>query len=224
MLHTVFVDSNILGSKTLYDWMFLLRIHSDGMFTLVTSPDVLDEAHRVWRRRYPEGGGASRDVRDERFREHFDNVVSDWTGGPAAGSDPHDAHVHNAAVHAGANILLTNNVKDFNSYDQLPYDIYTPDQFFCLINTNDPELVEAVARIQADYWLKRQKRHPERPFKRLSEALHLAGCTEFSGIVFGHVQRASGIPEDKIEQYRFKRLAEADTCAHEIQPCPCLVS
>lgn len=51
-MHHVFVDSNVLGSKTQYDWLFLLRRELHMMFSLCTSDDVLDEAHRVWRKKH----------------------------------------------------------------------------------------------------------------------------------------------------------------------------
>ena len=51
-MHRVFVDSNILGSRTLYDWLFMLRNQSK-MFSLSVTPDVLDETHCVWRRKHP---------------------------------------------------------------------------------------------------------------------------------------------------------------------------
>lgn len=192
-MHRVFVDSNVLGSKTQYDWVFLLRLETDSMFSLYTSDDVLDEAHRVWRRKYPEMGGEMRTEREKLFRTNFDGITSDWVGNPAPVRDVDDTHVHNAAVFTNVDILLTNNVEDFGDPDLLPYDIYTPDEFFCLIYNNDPAAVNAVAIKQAEYWLRRQQRHPDAKYKKLSDALVDAGCPEFSPIVYGCLQFLSGV-------------------------------
>lgn len=163
------------------------------MFTLCTSEDVLDEAHRVWRRRYPEGGGMMRVKREELFRRTIDDVLSDWKGGTAPVSDPDDAHVHNAAVFANVDILLTSNAPDFPDPDQRPYDLYTPDQFFCLLHGNSPAAVQAVARDQAKYWEDQSRkvkndRHP----KSLADALTAAGCPEFSKLIEKSLQFVSG--------------------------------
>lgn len=192
-MHRVFVDSNVLGSKTQYDWVFLLRRELNTTFSLYTSDDVLDEAHRVWRRNKPEAGGNMRTQREKLFRTNFTEISSDWAGMAAPVIDIDDSHVHNAAVHLRADILLTNNVNDFEDPDNLPYDLYTPDEFFCLIYKNSPEAVRLVAAEQVDYWLKRQKVNPSAKPKKLSEALTAAGCPEFGQIVKECLFLMSGI-------------------------------
>lgn len=169
------------------------------MFTLYASNDVLDEAHRVWRRKFPTLGADMREQREKRFRECFDDILDDWVGGDAPVSDVDDAHVHNAAVFGNVNILLTNNVSDFPYPDQLPYDLYTPDEFFCLIYENDPTTVRNVTRKQAVYWGKRQKMNPEIAPKTLAEALLAAGCPEFSKVVGDCIKFVSGLPNPSAE-------------------------
>lgn len=191
-MHRVFVDSNVLGSKTQYDWMFLLKANC-RMFAVCTSDDVLDEAHRVWRRKHPSAGGDMRRVREELFREQFDEVLDTWSGGEAPTlNDVDDTHVHNAAATAGVNILLTNNVNDFGDPGDLPYDVYTPDQFFMLVAANNPRAVRTVTRIQALYWHGLYERSPELPRISLSEALVRAGCPNFAEVVAAHLQVLAG--------------------------------
>ena len=191
-MHRVFVDSNVLGSKTLYDWVFLLREHSGAMFALSTSEDVLDEAHRVWRKRHPNLGGEFREHRDRIFRKSFDDICGDWDGGTAPILDIHDSHVHNAAVHMNVDILLTSNIADFGDPDLLPYDIYTPDEFFSLIAKNSFDAVREVTDFQAKHYMKIRERFPERETKTLADALRDAGCFEFAKVVSKCLEFQSG--------------------------------
>jgi hypothetical protein len=189
-VHRVFVDSNVLGSRTLYDWLFILRAQSE-MFSLVTTPDVLDEAHRVWRRVHPTAGGAARASRESKFRDAFDEIIEDWTGGDAANvPDRDDQHVHNAAVYSQANILLTMNIKDFGDPDLLPYDLYTPDQFLCLVESSSPFVVREATKVQLPYWQGRRDKGDT--VKSLSDALKDAGTPAFATVIAAHLQVLSG--------------------------------
>jgi hypothetical protein len=187
-VHRVFVDSNVLGSRTQYDWLFMLR-NACGLFAVVTSDDVLDEAYRVWRRKHPAAGSELRSQRAAHFAANFDEVLDVWEGGEAPTlKDEHDTHVHNAANAADVDILLTNNVADFGDPGLLPYDLYTPDQFFVLINQNKPEAVREVTRAQAKYWHARNQREKDREPIRLADALRRAGCPTFADEVSIHLR------------------------------------
>lgn len=189
-VHRVFVDSNVLGSKTQYDWLFLLRQRS-SMFALVTSDDVLDEAHRVWRRKHQTAGGEMRKRHDRLFRENFDEVLDEWDGGEASAlRDLDDTHVHNAACHARVDIVLTNNVADFGDPNALPYDLYAPDEFFELVSENSRQGVQAVVLEQARYWAGRLKQDGKK--RSLSEALINAGCPRFASSVEQHLRLLTG--------------------------------
>jgi predicted nucleic acid-binding protein len=189
-VHHVFVDSNVLGSRTLYDWLFILRSQAE-MFSLTTSVDVLDETHRVWRRRLATAGGEMRQSRETRFRENFDDILEDWVGGEASNiKDPDDQHVHNAATHCRANILLTLNIGDFGDPDDLPYDLYTPDEFFCLVNSSADFMVRDATLFQNKYWQRRRDRGDT--VKSLSDALKAAGCPKFAAIVAEHLRVLAG--------------------------------
>ena len=158
----------------------MLRRELATMFSLSTSDDVLDEAHRVWRKRHPGIGGDMRARRELLFRSQFDDICSDWPGSPAPVRDVDDSHVHNAAAHLGVEILLTNNVRDFGKPESRSYDIYTPDEFFCLIHKNSPRGVEAVVMEQLGYWEQRHRADGSLRPKKLSIALREAGCREFA--------------------------------------------
>ena len=190
-MHRLFVDSNVLGSRTLYDWLFLQRNES-RMFSLTTTPDVLDEAHRVWRKKHPSAGGEMRRQREQKFRDSFDEILEDWRGGEAPNLlDVGDQHVHNAAAFCGADILLTDNIRDFGDPDQLPYDLLTPDEFFCLIDSSSPHLVREVTRKQNAYWQGRRDRGQK--VKPMAKALQDAGCPEFADLIAGHLRVLAGL-------------------------------
>jgi hypothetical protein len=189
-MHRVFVDSNVLGSRTLYDWLFLLH-QATTMFSLQVTPDVLDEAHRVWRRKHPSAGGQMRAKREKLFQANFDEVLDDWQGGNVPGiKDADDQHVHNAATHCRADILLTSNVKDFGDPDLLSYDLMTPDEFFILINKSASFPVREVTQFQNDYWQGRRDRGDT--VQSLAEALKAAGCNKFSRVVEQHLRVLAG--------------------------------
>src|SRR4051812_14658015 len=102
MLQRVFLDANVLCSRTLRDWTCLLRLRTDGMFQLHTTEDVLAETIRTLRRLRPDlPGGAVTRLRTavlgaiDELVEDFDATV------PYTGSDPDDRHVHAAALACG---------------------------------------------------------------------------------------------------------------------------
>ena len=49
----VFVDANILFSKTLMDWLFFLHEENPGMFQLISTQDVFSEVLYNMRRNNP---------------------------------------------------------------------------------------------------------------------------------------------------------------------------
>lgn len=108
MLQRVFVDANVLASRTCRDWLFLLREENDGMYQLHVTPDVLAETVRVMRRNNPRlPGGVVTDLL-AKVERCVDEVVADFPPDvPFSGADAGDYHVHAAAVASRADLILT---------------------------------------------------------------------------------------------------------------------
>jgi hypothetical protein len=190
VIHRVFVDANVLASRTLRDWLFLLRNETAGMFQLHSTFDVLVEAVRAWRRAHPTApGGRTRELFDLLDR-NLDEVLGDYVVDVTFEGDRGDLHVHAAAADTGAHILVTNNVRDFGDPDALPYELCTPDAFFCLIDDGAAAYVREVTRTQVAYWASRRDKQKA---IGLDQALVDAGCPEFAVRVQKHLRTLSGV-------------------------------
>lgn len=187
----VFVDSNVLSSRTLRDWLFLLRNAVPGMFELYSSLDVLAETVRVVRRRLPEAGGDLTANLSELLQDNLNHVLTRYP--PVLdfpGSDRDDQHVHAAAIACDAVYLLTDNPTDFGEPDALPYELYTADDFFCLVDDGASNHVLGVTRTQNQYW--QNRRAAGQQTKSLDAALLDAGCPDFADRVQGHLRTLAG--------------------------------
>jgi predicted nucleic acid-binding protein len=160
--HVVLVDANVWVSRNLRDWVCALYVHSDAMFTVVWTEDILAETLHAVRRLYPDlEGGKIAHVRESIVGIFKDGQVRDFTvdvDRPI--SDPYDRHVHAAAMAGDVDILVTNNIKDLRparqeDQDALPYEVYTADEFFMLIADCQPDVVRDAIRDQISYFIKR---------------------------------------------------------------------
>lgn len=186
VLRRVFVDADVLVSRTTRDWLFMLRLHTAGMFQLHTTPDVLYETLAAWRDLHPDADGRKVPQLEAHLRKMVDEVLLDFPGDVKfGGRDSGDRHVKAAADHCRADILLSGNVADFGDPDELSYDLYTPDEFFCLVDDSAPHAVLAVTRQQNEYW--NGRRVEGETVRRLGQALRLAGCEEFADRVHAHL-------------------------------------
>jgi hypothetical protein len=113
MLQRVFVDANVLLSRTTRDWLFLMRNKTQQMFQLHATIDVVTKIVRARRGLKPElDGNITRRLNDDLI-ENLDEIIADFDGSIAFhGSDAHDRHVHAAATAAASNFLLTSNGSD----------------------------------------------------------------------------------------------------------------
>ncbi len=186
-----FVDSNVLASRTLRDWIFLLRNEVPGMYELWGSLDIVAEAIRVVRRQHPDAGGDITAGLTELLHANLNEVLTRYPAArDFAGSDPDDQHVHAAAVACGASYLITDNPSDFGDPDELPYELYTADDFFCLVDDGAGSHVLEVTRKQAAYWQSRRAEgHTTKP---LDVALADAGCSQFAARVTNHLRVLAG--------------------------------
>lgn len=177
----VFVDANVFRSKTLRDWLFLLRNESN-MFTVCSTVDVIAEVIYSLRREKPGAPGAlTRNVHDA-ITSSLDYRIEDFPEGSPGylGSDRHDAHVHTAAVAGDVQMVLTAD-KGFtqvprDQLDLLPYEVYRPDDFFVLVDKSSPQSVRKVTADQLAYWCQRKPHGGV----NLVEALERAGCPQFA--------------------------------------------
>lgn len=179
MSHRVFVDANVLYSKTTRDWLFHLRIANEGLFQLHCTEDVFAEAVHHLRKNHPRWAGARVAALSASFRTIMDEVLEDFPSTiPFTGTDEGDYHVHAAAVHSRADLLLTNNrTSDFTAADDESYEVITPDDFFMLVASSAPAGARAALEGQIDHWKSRSSG------VTLDEALEAAGCPLFAAKV-----------------------------------------
>lgn len=186
----VFVDANVLYSKTLRDWLFLLRLTGSGaIFQLHSTHDVVHEAMYHLRRRSPLRRGSSLEQVRQQILQSLDEVVTEFD--PAIqfpGRDVHDRHVHAAAVACRADILITQDRGFLNlpNLDELDYEVYHPDDFFVQFDDSAPRTVMEVTQSQRRYWA--TKKH----HSGLAAALRKAGCPNFAVRVEKHLKTLSG--------------------------------
>lgn len=179
-VHGVFVDSNVLYSRTLRDWLALLYLNPHvEVFRVFWSEEVLADVIHHLRKDHPDWSGVKISAIRDRLTEVFeDGRVKDIdVDGTYQGSDPDDAHIHAAAVACRADILLTANVSDFVTAKDdtlLPYDVMTPDEFFVWVDDVAPLAVRGVTKEQRDYWF---GQHGE---VHLPRSLCRAGAPEFA--------------------------------------------
>lgn len=189
MLQRVFVDADVLASRTQYEWLALLRDETGSSFQLHSSSDVVVDAVRVWRRRNPAVPRISSRRRLDRLVASLDEVVGavhddvDFDG-----EGRRDVAVHDDAVAAGAHVLLSSTVRDVGG-DILPFEIYTPDQFFCLVDDTAAAHVRNVTILQEHRIGRRGRGVPAEP---LADALVAAGCPAFAERVSSHLRTLAG--------------------------------
>ena len=184
----VLVDANVLYSRTLRDWLALLYLESDdSFFAVYWTEDILAEAMYHLRRDHPGWPGHKTRTVADKIRAVFEGGrVEDFApDGSFTGNDPHDQHVHAAALACGAGILLTADGGFSNPSAQETeshYEVYLPDDFFVLVDESAPNIVRAVVSKQQHYWLTRQGR------ANLPQSLVAAGCQHFADRVRSHLQ------------------------------------
>lgn len=187
MTQRVFVDANVLFSKTLRDWLFLLRIGTQDIFQVHTSEDVLAETLYHWRKHSPRMEGGVITMRLSQMRDVLDEIVEDYPGdAPFDGKDEGDYHVHAAALASRADVLLTANKPGDFCTEATAYEIITPDQFFCdVIRATPATVLHSIIRDQMRYWAGTS--HPERA--QLNDTLLAAGCPQFADAVQGAMKK-----------------------------------
>ncbi|WP_307867596.1 PIN domain-containing protein [Umezawaea beigongshangensis] len=176
----MFVDANVLYSRTLRDWLALLQLNSpEEVYTVYWTEDVLAETIYRLRRKHPDWNGAKiTAIRDGIAATFEGGRVEDFVvDGTFPGVDGDDRHVHAAAVACRADFILTCD-KGFSTAGcdagSTPYEVYRPDEFFVLVDDSAPHLVRLVTREQTLYWVGREGRAD------LAGKLIDAGCPVFA--------------------------------------------
>ncbi|MCV7386328.1 PIN domain-containing protein [Mycolicibacter longobardus] len=183
----VLPDANVLYSRTLRDWLALCHLEVDGWFDVRWTEDIMAEV--VYRLRRDKPLASDRQIAGVR-----DRLVEVFSSGRIAGyaidsnmsyPDIFDAHLHAAAVHGDVDIVITAD-KGFvalaDQIDELPYEVHSPDTFFCLLDDLDPGAVQAVTQKQLDYWMIRTGQF------NLCAHLERAGTPQFAERVRLHLQ------------------------------------
>jgi predicted nucleic acid-binding protein len=117
------LDANVLWSAAVRDT--LLRAAEYDLFRPVWSAEILDEVARNLKRRRPELDPARIDRTLSRMRAHFPEALIEGyeTLIPAMQNDVKDRHVLAAAVRGNAEVIVTENVRDFSAAACAPYGI-----------------------------------------------------------------------------------------------------
>lgn len=137
----------MLFSRTLRDWIALLYLRSGRtLFEVMWTDDIMVEFQYHLRKKFPhlddaQCGGVRRNLEETFASGHVQGYTIDPRG---RYPDIGDAHVHCAAIHAHADILLTNDTRGFVESDELPYEIYNCDDFLTLLDDSAPHVVRAV--------------------------------------------------------------------------------
>lgn len=157
MAFVVLYDANVLYPSTLRD--LLIRVAQAGLVQAKWTDQILDEVFRNLKINRPD----LEEDRVDRTRELMNRAVRDClvTGyEPLIDAlelpDPDDRHVLAAAVKARAQVIVTNNLKDFPPDKLAAWDIEAkaPDEFLIdQIDLSRDTVYGAVQRI-ADSWAK----------------------------------------------------------------------
>ena len=155
----VVLDANVLYPFSLRDT--LLRAASEGLFQLYWSDQILEEARRSLvssGRMTDERATRLRSVMEEAFPEAM--VTGHEPLIAAMKNEEKDRHVVAAAVKAGSQVVVTNNLRHFR---ELPEGIeaQSPDDFLCNLFDLDGDGMVALVMEQAAALKKPQRSYAE---------------------------------------------------------------
>lgn len=180
-----FVDANVLYSKTLRDWLFLLRRECSGAFLLFSSRDSITETMYHQRRNRPTADGEQLARIQANLYRSLDDVVDQFPGNISfPGLDPQDQHIHAAAISVEARYLITDDIgfADIDE-DDLPYEVHSSDSFFMLVAENMPSAIDAVIIKQLTHYRQQEGVLP------LDVKLEQSGCLTFAECVRVHTRQ-----------------------------------
>jgi len=193
----VFLDANILFSRTLRDWFFQLRLNSQGdLFTVATSEEAIVEVQSRLRKENP---GLSGQV-VSRFRNQVTDFCDEFASEYLVPeireiADEQDWHIHAAVLKLSSDILITSDKGFLTCREVLQesynYEILHPDEFLVLVDDNWPSLVRRVTDLQSIYWAEKEL-HSGAKSRKLATMLSDAKCPAFAARVQQHLKALSG--------------------------------
>ena len=151
MTFTAVYDADVLHPPSLRD--LLLRLATTGMFAARWSEQILDEMVVSILRQRPELKdriARTRALMCEAVQDCLVAGYEDLIDGLVL-PDPNDRHVLAVAIRCGAQVIVTNNVRDFPANALIPYGIeaQTADEFVVNLCDLAPATVAAVVAKQA---------------------------------------------------------------------------
>ena len=151
MAFTAVFDADVLHPPSVRD--LLMRLAGTGLFSARWSEQILDEMVGSITRQRPELEGqlartralmceAVQDCLVSRYESLIEGLVL---------PDPGDRHVLAAAIRCGAQVIVTNNIRDFPAVALAPYGIeaQTADEFVVNLCDLAPAVVATVVQSQA---------------------------------------------------------------------------
>lgn len=172
----------------------LLRLAEAELFRLVWSEQILGEVQYAIERVHPELAGGKAEHRISQMRAAFPHACADQFDAIRLDvrlPDPHDLHVVEAAVRGRADVIVTNNLKDFPSdaLDLLGLEAQSLDDF--LLNQLDlePDITMRVLGTQAA-----EAKNPSQELPILLEKICRAGAPSFAREALSQSWRLKGAP------------------------------
>lgn len=191
---TIFLDANVLYSRTLRDWLWLLMIESGksgspNRLEPRLSEDVLAELLYRIRRAHRQLSDAEVGGIRRRLLEGHEHCVVTGYGVPDLPmlADQNDLHVVGAATHASVDYLVSDDKGLHEAADEFDFEVYTADDMLCLIAERRRDLLLQVTRLQLRYW-RRRAAETGSDFRQLDDALKYAGAPAFAKVVKKTVQ------------------------------------
>ncbi|MGV9373473.1 PIN domain-containing protein [Micromonospora tulbaghiae] len=191
----VFLDANVLYSRTLRDWISLLALEGDcAVFDLRYSEDVLAEWMYRLRRKRPEHSEQAIGGQRRRFVQAFPyGLVTGYSPNEVpCPPDPDDRHVLAAAVHGRADILVTDDRRAFPpECVRESLSVLTGDEFLgWAADRSMPLVLRALAR-QIDYY-RRSLVSEDKDAVELIAHLRKAGAPRFAERLENHLAGPPG--------------------------------
>lgn len=189
-VYKVFLDTNVLFSKTLRDWTFLISYETQNkFFQTFTSQGVLDEWSYHWRKKHPEKDDKARQMIVDQIKKAVFEVVEGFPIHPIESyPDKHDLHVHAGALAAEVDALVTADTpliefgKTEAGEEQLSYDTYSPDEFLMQLTEYAPDSVFLNVYLQCEEYARKKSSDIN-----LCQNLRAAGAPRFADYIYENI-------------------------------------